>query len=252
MPLISVITITLNDKPRLPQTIASVEAQTGVSVEHIIVDGNGHDGTADWLRQTDFPLVHWVSETNSGIYDAINRGIELANGDWIYVLCAGDELLPGVLAQVAPLLTPNLDLLAGHVRMAGGGRFTGTFSEAMLVSNLVHHQAAFYNRRLFNQFRYDTSMRAMSDYELNLLLYLHQKNVRVIDLDMALYDVQGVSAGLMQSLWESNRIKYRHLGFWRGTYYGAVLAWKYWIIYLKRLKPRVMAVLIPRKVFQLF
>ncbi|MCY7358262.1 MAG: glycosyltransferase [Rudanella sp.] len=236
MPLISVITITLNDQPRLPQTIASVAGQTGASVEHIIVDGNGNDGTADWLRQNSFPLVRWVSESDTGIYDAMNKGLDIARGQWIYFLGAGDELLPGSFDRIAPLLTNNLDALVGHVRMVGGGRFIGTFSEAMLVSNLIHHQAAFYNRQLFDTFQYDISMKAMSDYELNLLLYLHRKDVCVIDLDMALCDVQGISAGLMQSLWESNRIKYRHLGLWQGTRYGAILAWKYGMIYLKKLK----------------
>lgn len=235
-PLISVITVSFNARPLLPLTIASVRQQTGALVEHIIVDGNSSDGTADWLREEAYPGVRWVSEPDKGIYDAMNKGLGLARGQWIYLLGAGDELLPGVLAQVTPLLTPDLDLLAGHVRMADGGRFTGTFSEAMLVSNLIHHQAAFYNRQLFDQFRYDTSMRAMSDYELNLLLYLHKKNVRVFDLDMALYDTQGISAGLLRSLYESNLIKYRHLGFWRGSWYGGILTWKYLIIYLKKLK----------------
>ncbi len=235
-PLISVITVTLNARADLAQTIASVQGQTGASFEQIIIDGNSSDGTAAWLRHENFPHLNWISEPDGGIYEAMNRGIESAKGDWIYVLCAGDELLPGVLAKVTPMLTPDLDLLAGHVQMAGGGWFTGTFSEAMLVSNLIHHQAAFYNRRLFDTFQYDTSMKAMSDYELNLLLYLHKKNVRVIDLDMALYDAQGISAGLVRSLWESNRIKYRHLGFWLGNRYGAILAWNYGIIYLKRLK----------------
>lgn len=234
--MVSVITVTLNARHLLPRTIASVQEQTGMPVEHLIIDGASTDGTAEWLQQANFPLVRWVSEPDSGIYDAMNKGLNQAKGDWILFICAGDEILPGVFEQVAPLLTSDIDVLAGHTQQAGAGRFYATFTEAMLVSNLIHHQSAFYNRRLFDTFRYDTRLRAMSDYELNLLLYTSQKKVKIIDLDMSLCAEQGVSSGLWRSLWESNQIKYRHLGFWQGTKLGAVLAWKYFVIYLKMVK----------------
>ncbi|TAE29028.1 MAG: glycosyltransferase [Cytophagales bacterium] len=236
MPLISIITGTLNDKHRLVATIASVQKQTGVSVEHIIVDGNGHDGTANWLRENNFPLVRWVSQTNRGISEAMNIGMSMASGEWYFFLCAGDELLPNILSQMAPMLTDGLDVLAGHVQKAEGGRFYSTFSEAMLVSNLIHHQAAFYHRRIFDEFQYDTSIKAMADYELNLLMWLQKRNVRIIDEDISYYDIQGISGPLWRSLVESNRIKFRRLGLVGGTRYGAILAWKYLIIHLKRIK----------------
>lgn len=234
--MISVITVTYNARNLIPATIASVQAQTGATFEHLIIDGGSTDGTADWLRTQNIPNLRWVSEPDRGIYDAMNKGLDRAQGDWILFVGAGDEVLPGVFGQVTPLLTPDLDVLAGHARQADGSRFVGTFSEAILVSNLIHHQAAFYNRRVFETFRYDVHLRAMSDYELNLLLYQQKRNVRVIDLDMSLCAEQGISAGLWRSLRESNRIKYRYLGFWKGTKFGVILAWKYWIIYLKSLK----------------
>ncbi|TAE29024.1 MAG: glycosyltransferase [Cytophagales bacterium] len=234
--MISVITVTYNARHLLPETIASVQAQTGMAVEHLIIDGNSTDGTANWLREQNFPLVRWISEPDSGIYDAMNKGLDRAKGNWILFICAGDVILPGVLEKVAPLLTNDLDLLAGHSLQTGSGRFIGTFSDAILVSNLIHHQAAFYNQRVFENFRYDTQLRAMSDYELNLILFLRRSQVRIIDLDMSRCAEQGISAGMWQSLLESNRIKYRHLGFWKGTKYGLILVWKYGVIYLKSIK----------------
>ena len=238
LPLISIITVSLNARQALSQTINSVRAQAGTLLEHIIVDGNSSDGTANWLRAEAFSSVRWISEPDAGIYEAMNKGLNLAQGEWVFFLCAGDELVPGVLERIAPLLNPSLDGLIGHVLQADAGRFYGTFSEAMLISNLIHHQAAFYNRRLFDQFRYDTRLRSMSDYELNLLLYKQQKNVQVVDIDVSLCAEQGISAGLLRSLYESNLIKYRHLGFWQGSWYGGILAWKYLIIYLKKIKKK--------------
>lgn len=235
-PLISVITIAMNVKDDLVRSVLSVRAQTGVVYEHIVIDGGSTDGTVDWLRQDGHPNVQWISEPDKGIYDAMNKGIDRAQGDWLYFLSGGDQVLPGVFERVAPLLTPDLDALVGNIRQTDGGRFYGTFSEAMLISNLIHHQAAFYNRRLFANYRYDPALRAMSDYELNLLLYLQHKHVRVVDIDMGLCDMTGISSGLFRSLMESHHVKVKHMGVLQASRYSLILAWKYLVIYLKRIK----------------
>ncbi|KAB7732818.1 glycosyltransferase [Rudanella paleaurantiibacter] len=235
-PRISVITIAMNARDDLVRSIMSVREQTGVAYEHIVIDGGSTDGSVEWLRQDNHPCVRWISEPDKGIYDAMNKGIDRVRGEWIYFLSGGDRVLPGVFERVGPLLMPNLDVLVGNIRQTDGGRFMGTFSEAMLVSNLIHHQAAFYNRRLFDSFRYDTSLRAISDYELNLMLYLEKKNVKVVDMDMGLCDMNGISSGLWRSLTESHQIRAKHMGQAQASLYSVVLGWKYLMLHLRRLK----------------
>lgn len=104
-PTISVVTVVRNNLPGLKITAGSVAAQTYSEVEHIIVDGNSTDGTLQWLD--DNPLGHsmpWVSESDTGIYDAMNKGLARANGDLIIFLNGGDsfanqDVLKGVASS---------------------------------------------------------------------------------------------------------------------------------------------------------
>jgi putative colanic acid biosynthesis glycosyltransferase len=235
-PIISVITVALNAKDGLERTMQSVCNQTGINYEHIIVDGGSTDGSVEILRQQKDARVVWHSEKDSGIYDAMNKGIDQARGKWLYFLGAGDTLIDGVLAQIVPHLNEKLAVLIGNIRHSDGKVFTGTFSDQIFISNTVHHQGAFYNRHVFDRFRYDTTLRALSDYELNLTLYLKKKRYEIVDIDICICELDGISSQLYRSLIESNHIKYKYLSFWRASYFGAVLGWKYLLIYLRQLK----------------
>ena len=92
-PLISVITAVFNDKEHLEQTIKSVITQTYDNVEYIIIDGGSADGTLDIIRKYEHLIDYWISEPDEGIYDAMNKGIDLAAGEWINFMNAGDEFV---------------------------------------------------------------------------------------------------------------------------------------------------------------
>jgi glycosyltransferase involved in cell wall biosynthesis len=83
MPLIAVITVVRNGEKTLEQTILSAINQTYTNVEYIVVDGASTDGTLDIIRKYDDRIGYWVSEPDEGIYDAMNKGIDLATGEWI-------------------------------------------------------------------------------------------------------------------------------------------------------------------------
>ena len=235
-PLISVITVALNAKDGLMRTMQSVRNQGEVRYEHIVVDGGSTDGSVELLRQQKDGCVVWSSGPDGGIYEAMNKGIDRARGKWLYFLGAGDTLFEGIFPRVVPHLTDNLAVLIGNIRHSDGSLFPGTFSDQILISNTVHHQGAFYNRHVFDRFRYNTSLRALSDYELNLMLYLKHKRYQIVDIDMCICELDGISSQLMRSLIESNHIKYKHLSFWKASYFGAVLGWRYLLLYLRRLK----------------
>ena len=88
---LSVITVCYNDKDALARTITSIKSFSKlIDLEHIIVDGGSTDGTVDFIKDIDHNKLTWISETDDGIFDAFNKGILLAKGEWVHFLNAGD------------------------------------------------------------------------------------------------------------------------------------------------------------------
>jgi glycosyltransferase involved in cell wall biosynthesis len=105
VPLVSAITVTLNAGKTLERTIDSVQRQTYVAVEHIIVDGGSVDDTLDIIRARVRPRDRWISEKDRGISDAFNKGIALARGEYVQIINADDWLSPDQLAYAVDVLT---------------------------------------------------------------------------------------------------------------------------------------------------
>ena len=93
-PIVSVVTIVLNAGHTLQRTIASVQAQTFSSIEHVLVDGGSSDDTLNIIRRMARPQDYWLSEKDRGISDAFNKGVALARGRYIVILNADDWLSP--------------------------------------------------------------------------------------------------------------------------------------------------------------
>lgn len=100
MPLVSVVTVVRNRAVPLARTIESVRAQTYPAIEHVIVDGGSTDETLDVIRRYADGLASWTSEPDEGIYDAINKGIRRATGDYIMLLHAADVYDPGYIERL--------------------------------------------------------------------------------------------------------------------------------------------------------
>ena len=91
-PLISIITVVFNNERYLEDTIMSVLNQSYDNVEYVIIDGGSSDGTLDIIRKYEDEIDYWVSEEDSGIYDAMNKGIDLVMGDWVNFLNSSDTI----------------------------------------------------------------------------------------------------------------------------------------------------------------
>ncbi len=90
--LLSIITINYNDKFGLERTIKSVQEQTFTNFEHIIIDGGSTDGSKEVIEANKNSFSYWVSEPDKGIYNAMNKGIKEAKGEYLFFLNSGDHL----------------------------------------------------------------------------------------------------------------------------------------------------------------
>ena len=137
--------------------------------------------------------MRWFSGPDSGVYDAMNKGVEQARGRWLIFLGAGDRLRPGVLARVAPLLPRNtLAFVYGNAFMCDKGIvWDGPWTPEKFRTRNICHQAIFYGRALFPLVgRFDTRFRVLADYEMNMRCFA-EKRARKIFIDEVIADYEG-------------------------------------------------------------
>ena len=217
---LSVITVNLNHRAGLEVTLASVRAQTFRDVEQIVVDGGSSDGSLDVIRASAPTIARWVSEPDSGIYNAMNKGIRMASGDYLLFLNSGDCLAaPDVLDGVFREDDPDCGMIYGDtLRKTSGGeelRTTpGRLTPFAFYKFRVCHQSVVYRRSLFETHGgYDESFKISADAEFNVRCLRAGVKARRVDFPIARYEGGGVSAtATAAATAENHRIWQRHLG----------------------------------------
>jgi glycosyltransferase involved in cell wall biosynthesis len=200
LPLVTVITAVMNAVETVKVCIESVAQQDYPNIEHIVLDGGSTDGTLDVLRQYDDRIALWKSEPDAGIYDAWNKALAEAHGEWICFLGADDEFLPGAISAYMALAAehPEAEYLSSRLKMihsSGYVRIVGTrwtwkeFSRSMCT----FHVGTMHRRSLFDRLgMYDTSYRIVADYEF-LLRARDQLNTAYMPVITATMKAGGVS-----------------------------------------------------------
>lgn len=183
MTVLSVIIPTYNCEATIDRCLKSLAAQTFSDFEICIVDGHSSDQT---LAQTIqfcpyFKSIKIISESDQGTYDAMNKGIDIASGEWLYFLGSDDELYdPSVLSDIFYQDIPSQYGVAyGNVRIGAdtpwskaGQIYDGFFDLDRLLSKNICHQAIFYRKSTFQRFgRYKTQYRICADWEVNLRFF---------------------------------------------------------------------------------
>jgi glycosyltransferase involved in cell wall biosynthesis len=172
---VSIITVTYNAADTLGATIQSVLDQTYTNIEFIIIDGNSSDGTVEIIKGFNSRLAFWSSEKDRGIYDAMNKGIAAATGDWIYFLGADDVLINNtVLAEIQESLnSEEVDFLYGNVKLKSNNvTMGGSRSYRELIGRNISHQAIFYKTDIIKQKGfYNLKYKILADYDLNLRIF---------------------------------------------------------------------------------
>ena len=167
-PLISVVTVVRNEAEIIERAIASVARQRRERVEYIVIDGASTDGTLDLICRHDTTIDKWISEPDAGIYDAMNKALQLATGDWLIFLGADDQLLAD-LDSLSRRFTQANAVYYGNVLIQGCGRVSGgAFSRYRLMQENICHQAVFYPRSAYTSKSYDTRSGMLADHRYNI------------------------------------------------------------------------------------
>ncbi|NDY42302.1 glycosyltransferase [Dissulfurirhabdus thermomarina] len=210
-PLISIITVVYNGGRTIEKTIKSVLDQSYKNIEYIIVDGKSTDNTLEIIKKYENRIDYWISEKDEGIYDAMNKGVKKASGDWILFLGA-DDILLDCLGQFAEIMDNPKNLYYGNVEFSSSGKtYGGKFNLIKLITKNIPHQAIFYPSFAFKEFSFETRYKVLADYALNLRLYA-KKDIKFVYVPVcvSIFNDSGMSSRIVDEAFRleaSNIIK---------------------------------------------
>ncbi len=202
---VSIITINWNNKLGLEQTIQSVLSQTFSDYEFIIIDGASTDGSVSIIQENKDKIHHWVSEPDSGIYNAMNKGIYAAQGEYCYFLNSGDVFASDNVLKDIFKHDVQANFVCGNIILDEKGKLRKDdsykhrdwlFSLYDIYSSFLCHQAFLVKKEMFNKYEYyDETLRIMSDWKHFLIaIGIHGEKVQYVDVDIAIYNTDGLSS----------------------------------------------------------
>ena len=207
---LSIVTINYNNAEGLRKTMESVLAQTYTEIEYIIVDGASTDGSVDVIRElATRPTIKWVSEKDTGIYNAMNKGIRMATSVYIQILNSGDILFDSNvtkrmierLDQINSQGEENVGILYGNmIKVNAQGKVVGKsgyteYSLRQFYSSTLNHDCAYIRKVLFEQYGlYDEQLKIVSDWKWYLQsIGLGRVKPEYVDIDVTIFDDGGIS-----------------------------------------------------------
>lgn len=176
LPLVTVITSSLNDAHNLSLTLQQVSSWGYPNIEYIIVDGGSTDNTIEVVRSYGSLVSHFINEPDAGIYDAWNKGIRIASGEYIAFLGAGDSYVPRGLCKLVDCAEqqPSADYISSKVAVRDGARVISVFGKPWCWKCFrrymnTAHPGSLHSKRLFHQYgQFDISYKIAGDYEFLL------------------------------------------------------------------------------------
>lgn len=215
----SVITVSYNAAKTIETTIQSVLGQEYADVEYIIIDGGSTDGTQEIIKKYENTISYWVSEKDSGIYDAMNKGVSVASGDYIYFLGADDCLIDStVISRISKGIYDDTDILSAGVYLVDEELHLERFMSGMHAADknqfnglMIPHQGMFVKCEIMKANFFDLTYSIASDYDFFLKCY-YNPNIKFqfMDTPVAYYSSGGVSSHNFKSNDEYLAIMRKH------------------------------------------
>lgn len=245
---LSIVTVTYNSARYLEDTLRSVSDQTWSGIEYIVVDGGSTDGSIDIIKRYEARIDKWISEPDEGISDAMNKGIALASGEFIYFLHSDDYLESSTaIEQACAQLEPGRDIFLFSIYLDKNGEKTlrrpRGFSWWTNFKTGVYHQSVICRKSLFDEIGgFDTGLRIAMDYDFFLRAYRHGARTRTADIALATMRLVGISS---RTDWPSLSERFReermiHSKQRRSNWMLPVYA-VYWMLYLPYRRLRHLA-----------
>ena len=218
---ITIITAVYNRVNEIEQCITSVINQTYDNVEYIVIDGGSTDGTVDVIKKYNDKISYWCSEPDKGIYDAWNKGLSHATGDYINFVGSDDAICSkDTIEKIVSYLDASVDVLAGNVirvNEKSGFEFLQNnkhiLNKKSYQGGCIVTQGTFIKRSLCDKYKFDTSYKVAADYKF-FLRYYNNRSVKIkfIDDVIQYFSDGGISGADLDFVRnEDNRI-YKELG----------------------------------------
>ena len=206
---LSIITVNLNNRDGLQRTIDSVISQTFTDYEWIVIDGGSTDGSRELIEQYSDHFAYWCSEPDKGIYNAMNKGIVHAKGEWLQFLNSGDYLFKKYTLEKVFSYQHQADVLYGDMIIES--EINTEYRVYPDILNLdffyecsLGHQSSFFKHSLFKYRKYNEEYRIVSDWEYGLKLFSENYMFKHIPLFISVFENNGIS-----TLFDSENIKER-------------------------------------------
>ena len=202
-PKISIITVTLNSEKTLEQTISSVVNQTYDNIEYIIIDGGSADGTLDIVRKYEKSIAYFISEPDNGIYEAFNKGVRAATGDYIEIIGSDDSLCSSEsIQQVVEEMEEDVDILSCCQYLVyektGLQREYNNYparNKDTYIGGMIPHGSMFVKKEVLEKYPFDESYRISADYKFFLLAYYDPSvKIKYSDTFVLFFSADGTSS----------------------------------------------------------
>lgn len=198
----SIIICTYNVDSSVSKTLESVLTQDFLDYEVVIVDGGSTDNTINLIKKFENKFggkLRWVSESDKGIYDAMNKGIDMSRGNWLYFLGSGDlfnseKVLNLISKKIDDL---NCDVIYGNVRLGNTNRIYGEkFTSRKLIEKNISHQAIFFSKKIFKILGcFNIKYEILADWEFNIRWFNDRRiKSKYVDIIIADYELGGRSS----------------------------------------------------------
>lgn len=217
-PVVSIITVVFNGKNHIEQSIKSVLAQTYSNIEYIIIDGASTDGTIDIIKKYEAKISTFISEKDSGIYNAMNKGLKLAKGEIIAILNADDYYYTETIQQVVDKFEENqADVVYGN--MTKLREFSGEEYLKEVQPNIklmeqtmpIFHPATFIKKQVYEEVGvFNETYRLSADYDLIYRIYKAGKRFEYINKALTVFRIGGASNVNCNSYKEGYQILLSH------------------------------------------
>ncbi len=218
-PRVTIVTVCKNAVDSIEKTIKSVVTQSYPNLEYIIIDGASTDGTQSIIKTYEKHLAHFRTEPDKGIYDAMNKGIRHATGDWINFMNAGDYFYDkNAIKKIIPVETR---LIASLPTILYSDVFVQTNNELKIrkhkpvfqygLYNNVCHQAVFYNLKKLGKFQFDTQYNISADFDFLLKIATQEKGqfYQHIPEPLVVYQGGGLSENQALKALEERKIQFK-------------------------------------------